>query len=149
MAEHHIAALAEDRHPPVLGQAHRVHADHIRVERQVGVAHRVVADGVGEHRNGLEDLAVVTHGVGAVPDLCLIACSHYPGTKAAAGHACLVVKGAEHVGARDVAVQVGSHVDLAALQARGQQLEAARLDRRHRRAERGFVHRPAVNSGQQ
>ena len=149
VAEHHIAALAEDGYAAVLGQAHRVHADHIGVERQVGVAHRVVPDGVGKHRHGLENLAVFAHGVGAVPDFGLIACSHHPSSKAAARHAGLVVKGADHVGARDVAIQVGRHVDLAALQPRGQQLEAARLDRRHRGAEGGLVHRAAVNGGQQ
>ena len=87
-------ARAVDGHAAVGGQAHGVDAEDVGVEREVFVADGVVADGVGDDRTRRGD------GAGGV------------GAESHAGDAHLVVDGAEHVGADEIAVGVGCGGDL-------------------------------------
>ena len=136
----HVAAPV-DGHTAVGGQAHRVDTDGRGVEWQVGIGDGVVEDGVGIDLCRLPDCAVRTYCVWVVPILALVAGSHYPFAKARPHDASLVVDTALDVAAADFAAVVGAHVDLAAGERGGGDLQRGRADGRGRDAPHRRINR--------
>ena len=138
----------ENRHPPILRQAHRVQPDDVGVQRQVGVGHRVVLDGVGIDRNRPENLPV-HHRIGVVPALALVAGGRDPGAKAHPNDAGFVVNRAGDAGACNRPVVVGGDVDGSAAQPCRQHLQARRPHRCSRHPEGHLIDRGAIQAGEQ
>ncbi|MNU90702.1 hypothetical protein D3C71_805750 [compost metagenome] len=137
---HHDVALADERHPPVRRQPHRIQPDEIRIQRQVAEHHAVKADGVGHHADRAPDLAILPHQFGVVPGLCLVAGGRDLAAKAHRDDAGLVVHPPVHIEGGKVAVAVGRGLDAAAAGGVGADVEAAGCQRGARRPERHRIH---------
>ena len=110
VAHHGEAARAKDRHAPIAGQAHRIDAKQISVQRQIAVGHSAVAHAGCSHWLGSEDLAVRAHPVGGVPRLALVPSRRDHRSEANAYQTGLVVDTAADAGRLDLAVNPCRHV---------------------------------------
>ncbi|MNO94664.1 hypothetical protein D3C76_862870 [compost metagenome] len=146
---HHDVAGADEGHPAIGRQAHRIQPDDVGIERQIAEHHAVEPNGVGHHTERAPDLAILPHLLGVIPGLPLVTGGRDLAAEAHPHHPGLVVHPAIHVGGGEIAVPVCRRLDAPPGGGVGGDVEAARGHRGARGAEGHRIHRLDAERGSQ